>query len=42
MKKAIVVDHLSKDFVVNEKVTGKGLINLLFKKNKRVVNAVKD
>lgn len=42
MKKAIVVDHLSKDFIVNEKVIGKGLANLLFKKNKRIVNAVKD
>lgn len=42
MQKAIVVDHLSKDFVINEKVKDKGLLNLLFKKNTRVVNAVKD
>lgn len=44
MDKAIIVDHLSKDFVVNEGgVSIKGAISKLFSKpSKKVVRAVKD
>lgn len=44
MEKVIVVDHLSKDFFVNEGGTGiKNAVSALFsKQNKKIVKAVKD